>query len=145
MKTVTFQEYEDAKLEIIRGVEWHEDTTFPNQYGMMSKTYCTKDNGTFYEVTDPNTGITEFWSTKYSQSRYYDGRTREEIIAQYEEKLNTSWSKIQALEIDLLNKRKECDELRGSMNQNASMVIQLRMKVKELVEKIAAIHDMAAA
>jgi len=124
MKTVSFQEYEDAKLEIIRGVEWHEDSIFPNQYGMISKTYSTKENGTFYEVTDPNTGITEFWSDKHSISRYYDGRTREELIAQYEDKLNAAWSKIQALEIELLNKRTQ---------------------IKKLEEKIAAINTITEA
>jgi hypothetical protein len=97
MTTVSFKEYEDAKLEIIHGVEFHEDSIFPNQYGMLSKTYCTKENGTFYEVTDPNTGITEFWSDKHSISRYYDGRTRETIIAQYEEKIATIAKENEAL------------------------------------------------
>jgi hypothetical protein len=89
MKTVSFKEFEDAKLEIIFGVEYHEDTCSPNQYGMMSKTYSTKSNGSFYQVTDPNTRIIEFWSTKHPESRYYDDRTREEIIAQYEERIAT--------------------------------------------------------
>ena len=87
MKTVSFKEYEDAKLEVIKGVEWNEDTLNPNPYGMSSKTYSTIKNGNFYEVTDPKTGITEFWSDKQPASRYYDGRTREEIIAQYEDRL----------------------------------------------------------
>ena len=87
MKTVSFKEYEDAKLEIIKGVEWNEETINPNQNGMNSKTYSTMKNGNFYEVTDPKTGITEFWSDKSPTSRYYDGRTREEVITQYEERL----------------------------------------------------------
>ena len=87
MKTVSFKEYEDAKLDVIKGVEWSEDSINPNPYGMCSKTYSTVKNGNFYEVTDPKTGITEFWSDKHPNSRYYDGRTREEIIAQYEERL----------------------------------------------------------
>jgi len=87
MKTVSFKEFEDAKLEIIRGVEYHEDTS-ATQYGTMSKTYSTEKNGTFYEVTDPNKlGIIEFWSTKHPESRYYDDRSHDEIIAQYEEKI----------------------------------------------------------
>ena len=92
MKTVSFKEYEDAKLEIIKGVEWKEDTVSPNQYGMNSKTYSTMENGNFYEVTDPKTGIIEFWSDKHSLSRYYDGRTREEIIAQYEKRLAVAYN-----------------------------------------------------
>jgi len=71
MKFVTFTEYQEAKNEILYGVEWKEDTQFPNQWGMMSKQYCTENNGTFYEVTDPSTGITEFWSDKHPDSRYY--------------------------------------------------------------------------
>ena len=40
---------------------------------MNSKQYGTPNNGNFFEVTDPATGITEFWSTKHSHSRYYNG------------------------------------------------------------------------
>lgn len=87
MGTVTFSEYEAAKNEIIFGVEYQEETQFPNQWGMSSKQYHTAENGNFYEVTDPNTGITEFWSDKNPTSRYYDGRTREGIIAQYEARI----------------------------------------------------------
>jgi len=139
MKTVTFKEFEDAKLEIIFGVEYHEDTISPNQYGMSSKTYSTKNNGTFWEVTDPNRpGVIEFWSTKHPESRYYDGRTREELIAQYEERIAAI--------------AKERDEYLDDMNKNGGMVINLRMKVKELeennkalIDKIAAIKVIAAA
>lgn len=98
MKTVSFKEYEDAKGEIIFGVEYKEDSIFPNQYGNMSKTYSTIENGNFYEVTDPNTGITEFWSDKHPTSRYYDGRTREEIIEQYKAKLAAAAKEKEALE-----------------------------------------------
>lgn len=93
MKTVSFKEYEDAKGEIISGFEYKEDSIFPNQYGNMSKTYSTIENGNFYEVTDPNTGITEFWSDKHPTSRYYDGRTREEVISQYEAKLAAAYDR----------------------------------------------------
>ena len=87
MKTVSFDEFENAKLEIIRGVEYHEDTS-ETDYGTTSKTYSTEKNGSFYEVTFHNKpGVIEFWSTKHPESRYYDDRSREEIIAQYEEKI----------------------------------------------------------
>lgn len=74
MSKVSFKEYEDAKGEIISGVEYTEETEFPNQWGMMSKQYYTAENGAFYETTDPNTGVTEFWSDKHPKSRYYDPR-----------------------------------------------------------------------
>ena len=81
MKTVTLQELDAAKLEIIASVEYHEGKIFTNQNGMVCKTFSTKENGNFYEVTDPNTCITEFWSDKHPDSRYYNGRTRETIEA----------------------------------------------------------------
>ena len=131
MKTVSFEEFENAKLEIIRGVEYHEDTS-TTDYGTTSKTYSTEKNGTFYEVTDPNKpGVIEFWSTKHPESRYYDDRSRNEIIAQYE-------GRIAAI-------AKERDEYLTDMNKNGGMVIQLRMRIKELEEKLAAINAMTAA
>lgn len=72
MNHVTFAEYQDAKNEIIGGVEYQEETQFPNQWGMSSKQYHTVENGTFYEVTDPKTGLVEFWSDKHPESRIYD-------------------------------------------------------------------------
>lgn len=71
MAKATFTEYEAAKFEIIGGVEYEEETQFPNQWGMMSKQYHTAENGNFYESMDPNTGIVEFWSDKHPESRYY--------------------------------------------------------------------------
>ncbi|MGP8313309.1 hypothetical protein ACG0Z4_20855 [Enterocloster aldenensis] len=71
MDKATFAEYEAAKFEIIGGVEYKEETQFPNQWGMMSKQYHTAENGNFYESMDPNTGIVEFWSDKHPESRYY--------------------------------------------------------------------------
>ena len=38
-------------------------------------------------MTDPNTGIVEFWSDKHAESRYYDSRTKDEIIAELKAKL----------------------------------------------------------
>lgn len=87
MKHATFAEYEAAKGEIIGGVEYKEETQFPNQWGMSSKQYHTIENGTFYEVTDPKTGVVEFWSDKHAESRYYDSRTKDEIIAQLKAEL----------------------------------------------------------
>lgn len=89
MTFVTFKEYQEAKNEIIGGVEYKEETRFPNQWGMMSKQYGTEKNGTFYEVTDPNTGIVEFWSDKDSKSRYYN--TQPEAATEPEEAA-TSWT-----------------------------------------------------
>lgn len=71
MAKATFAEYEAAKFEIIGGVEYKEETQFPNQWGMMSKQYHTAENGNFYESMDPDTGIVEFWSDKHPESRYY--------------------------------------------------------------------------
>ena len=121
MKTVSFKEFEDAKLEIIFGVEYHEDTS-ETDYGTTSKTYSTEKNGSFYEVSFHNKpGVIEFWSTKHPESRYYDDRSREEIIAQYEEMIAAIV--------------KERDEYLNDMNKNGGMVIQLRMILKELEEK----------
>jgi hypothetical protein len=77
MLYATFTEYQTAKNEIIGNVEFWEDSIFLKQYGMCSKTYSTENNGNFFEVADPRTGITEFWSTKDSKSRYYDGRLKD--------------------------------------------------------------------
>lgn len=75
MSYATFAEYQAAKMEVIGGVEYTEDTQSPNQWGMNSKQYATAENGTFYETTGPKTGITEFWSDKHPDSRYYrEGR-----------------------------------------------------------------------
>lgn len=138
MKTVSFKEYEDAKFEIIRGVEWHEENTNPNQYGMNSRTYSTEENGNFYEVTDPHTGITEFWSDKHSESRYYDRRTREEVIAQYEEIIAGLKKEITQLAVAKTTYQK-------GMNENADMIAALTKTNIELKEKLAAIKAMTEA
>lgn len=85
MAKATFAEYEAAKLEIIGGVEYREETQFPNQWGMLSKQYHTEENGSFYEVTDPNTGVVEFWSDKHPDSRYYQDYNLKRDTAQEEE------------------------------------------------------------
>lgn len=41
-----------------------------DQYGRYHKTICCIDGGTFWEVTE--NGTTEFWSTKYPESRKYE-------------------------------------------------------------------------
>ena len=137
MMTVTFQEYENAKAEIIQGVEWKEFTNFPNQSGMMSKTYCTENSGNFYEVTDPNTRITEFWSDKHSRSRYYDGRTREEIIAQYEDKLA-------AIERENARLTVERNQFLRNWNDSGLLIDALQKTNIELKDKLSAIAAMIA-
>lgn len=69
MKRATFKEYEEAKLEIIRGKEYKEDANM-DEYGINRKTYFCEDGSTFWEVTE--NGITEFWSTVHSESRKYE-------------------------------------------------------------------------
>jgi hypothetical protein len=106
MKYATFDEFEAAKLEIIYGVDYSEDTQFPNQYGMASKQYTTKD-GSFFQVTDPNTLVTEFWSTKHPDSRYYNGMTKAERIVRLEaENERLSAELAQAQERNKLLRRK---------------------------------------
>jgi len=83
-KTVSFQEYEAAKAEIIQGVEFKEYTALKDY--KICKIYATKKNGVFYEILE--NGIVEFWSDKHYESRYFDDRTREEIIEQYEKSLD---------------------------------------------------------
>lgn len=69
MKNVTFAEYQEAKNEIIGGVEYKEYSTLKND-GVISKQFATEYNGTFYEVNDG--GRVEFWSDKHPDSRIYD-------------------------------------------------------------------------
>ena len=80
MIRATLAEYEAAKSEIIGGFEYKEETQFPNQWGQSSKQYSTKENGTFFQTTDPNTGVVEFWSSKHPGSRCYDPRTHNKFV-----------------------------------------------------------------
>jgi hypothetical protein len=66
----SFEEFEAAKLEIVYGVDYCEDTT-PDHNGMRGKQYSTMKNGSFFQVTNTDFWITEFWSTKHPESRYY--------------------------------------------------------------------------
>ena len=66
MKHVTFAEYQEAKNEIIGGVEYKEYSTLKDG-GVISKQYATEHNGTFYEVNLG--GRVEFWSDKHADSR----------------------------------------------------------------------------
>jgi len=140
MATVSFEEFENAKLEIIRGVEYHEDTS-TTDYGTTSKTYSTEKNGTFYEVTDPNKpGVIEFWSTKHPESRFYDDRSRDEIKAYYEE-IIANYKKENAQLAVLKN------EYQRAMNDNHEMVTALMKTVEDLKVKLVAIkaltHEVA--
>jgi hypothetical protein len=49
---------------------------------MMSRHYGADGIGDFHEVTDPKTGIIEFWSTKHPNSRYYDPRISADTTAE---------------------------------------------------------------
>ena len=73
MQLVNFQEYQEAKNQILFGTEFKEYSTLENGY--IRKQYATIENGTFYEVTDTDTHITEFWSDKQPNSRYYSDKT----------------------------------------------------------------------
>lgn len=69
MKKATFSEYQEAKAEVMKGGECREyDDT--DEYGRLHKTICCEDGNNFYEVTE--NGVTEFWSTKHSESRKYE-------------------------------------------------------------------------
>ena len=74
MKTATFAEYQEAKHDIIGGVEFKEYTALNGK--AMSKQYAVANGQFFYEIND--NGITEFWSSKYGESRKYDDRTGNE-------------------------------------------------------------------
>ena len=88
MKYATFDEYQEAKNEVLSGVKFTESSTVEN--GAVRKQYGTIENGTFYEVNDG--GIVEFWSDKHPNSRYYDGRTKDDIISSLKEKLSVAES-----------------------------------------------------
>lgn len=69
MKKATFSEYQEAKAEVMKGGECREYTD-TDEYGRAHKTICCEDGNNFYELTA--NGVTEFWSTKHSESRKYE-------------------------------------------------------------------------
>lgn len=69
MKKATFSEYQEAKAEVMNGGECREYTD-TDEYGRVHKTICCEDGNNFYELTA--NGVTEFWSTKHSESRKYE-------------------------------------------------------------------------
>jgi len=145
-KAVSLKEYAAAKAEILKGVEFKEHTE--HEDGKICKTYTTKKNGVFHEIHE--NGIVEFWSDKYSESRYFDDRSREEIIEQYEERLDAKDKLIltivennKALDEKLSAKEKECIAFLEGMNENGSMVIRLKMQIDELKEKLSAINALS--
>ena len=140
-KTVSFREYETAKAEIIQGVEFKEYSELKGD--KIYKTYATEKNGVFYEVMEG--GIVEFWSDKHSLSRYFDDRTQEEIIAQYENRLTDAYKEIRDLMGSLNSVRYERQEYLDGMNANAKTVIQLQIKIKALEEKLSAITAITSA
>jgi hypothetical protein len=133
MKTVSFKEYEEAKREIIGGVQYKEHSELEG--GRISKQYATEENGIFYEITE--NGITEFWSDKHPESRRYDDRTREEIIVQYEEIICRLQKERNRLIV-------EKNTYQKAMNENADMVSALSKTNVELKEKLAAINALVA-
>ena len=73
MKYVSLEEYQAAKNEILFGIEYRELVGL-SEYGRahIIKSYTTQENGAFYEIEE--NGVTEFWSDKYTVSRYYDAQ-----------------------------------------------------------------------
>ncbi|RZT00934.1 hypothetical protein [Cuneatibacter caecimuris] len=69
MKKATFQEYTEAKKEIMAGGECKEYTS-TDEYERFHKVICCEDGNNFWEVTWNE--VTEFWSTKYPESRKYE-------------------------------------------------------------------------
>ena len=70
MKYVDFGTYLSAKNKVLRGVEFKEKTTLNGN--IIYKVYFAESGDNFYEITNTETGITEFWSTKHSHSRCYN-------------------------------------------------------------------------
>ena len=68
MKKATFEEYAEAKKEIMSGGECKEYSDV-DEYGRNHKVICCEDGNNFWEVTEDDT--TEFWSTKHAESRKY--------------------------------------------------------------------------
>lgn len=71
MKKVTFEEYAEAKKEVMGGGECKEYTG-KGEYGRQLKIICCEDGNAFWEVTEND--VTEFWSTKHPESRKYEAR-----------------------------------------------------------------------
>ena len=69
MKKATFKEYEEARKEIMSGGRYME-YTHTDEYGRIHKTICCESGENFWELTEND--ITEFWSTKYPDSRKYE-------------------------------------------------------------------------
>jgi len=134
MNTVDFEEYQKAKNEIIGGVEYKEHSR-QEQDGRIIKSYISEKNEVFHEVmTD---GVVEFWSDKHSESRYYDNRTTEEIIAQYEDKIDALENenrelieRLQVAEENLKDANKELEEANDT--------------ISDLKDKFSEIENIAA-
>ncbi len=92
MKRVTLKEYETAKAAALHGKEYKENSEMKNN--VIYKQYVCKDgSGIFYERTE--NGITEFWSTKHSESRLYVDKAEEKPA--HEEKKEFSESRQKAI------------------------------------------------
>lgn len=77
MKKATFEEYLQAKNDIIGGIEYTEYSNI-DEYSRIHKQYVTEHNGTFYELNDD--GRIEFWSDKEPNSRIYEENKEPEKI-----------------------------------------------------------------
>ena len=76
MERATFEEYEAAKAAVLYGKEYEETSSMENN--VIHKQYVCKDgSGIFYERTE--NGVTEFWSTEYSESRIYVDKVEEKV------------------------------------------------------------------
>lgn len=68
-KHITFKELEALKMTIIGGVEYTEETG-TSQYGYYSKQMAS-ERGTYFQYTDPKTGVIEAFTTLEGESVYY--------------------------------------------------------------------------
>lgn len=69
MRKATFEEYTKAKQEIMNGGACKECAS-TDKYGREYKVICCENGGIFWEFTEND--VTEFWSTKHSDSRKYE-------------------------------------------------------------------------
>ena len=77
MKHVDFGTYLKAKNEVLSGVEFKEETKLTGN--IITKVYSAESGDNFYEITNTETTVTEFWSTKFPLSRYYNESPKKEV------------------------------------------------------------------
>lgn len=90
MERVTLKEYEAAKAAVLYGKEYKETSNMENN--VIHKQYvCKDDKGAFYERTED--GVTEFWSTIYSESRIYVDKIEEKPTHEEKEEFSENRQK----------------------------------------------------